>query len=767
MLQTIKYFLLLFLLLNTLHAKDLKNVTVQLEWKNTFEFSGFFVAKELGFYKDAGLNVKTKEWSHGVNTVDDVLNGKSTYGLVRTSSLLDANRSKKFTYLLALYQSNPLIILADKSANINSLQDLKNKRLMATKDHLSEVSITSMFHTSGLKVQDINITKHSFNVKDMLNGKADAMVAYISNEPFLLQEAGGEATIFSPKDFGIDFYNDLLIVSTEYLNKYPKEVERFRKATIKGYEYAYAHINETVDLVYKKYNSLHKSKEAILYEANELKKLAYYKTDKIGAVSGEKLQSIYDIYKSLGLAHGDFNISKITYENAIKSNDLSDAQKEYLQNRKPIKLCADFNWLPFSKLTKNGKFIGIDAEVASLLEKKISTKIIPIKTTSWDNAIDLIKERKCDIITAAHQTSERESYINFTQPYMTYPLVAATRTDVSFISDLGDLENKKVGIIKGHAFIDILKDKYPLINIIEVKNINEGLHRVDNGTLYAYIDSLPSIAYNIQLKGRLKISGKVHDDWELGLGVRNDDKMLLGIFEKLLASITEKEKQKILNDWVFVRYEDMIDYTLIKEILFVGFILFVLALLWIRNIAQKNKLLQKAHETIEKKNRELRVLANTDKLTSIFNRLKLDHTLEREVSRAKRYKNRFAVAIIDIDFFKKVNDSYGHQIGDKVLIEISRIISKTIRSTDCVGRWGGEEFLLICLEIDKENMLLLMKKIRSEIKEHKFANVTHITASFGVTLSNEDDNVQSLIKRADSGLYEAKNSGRDKIVFVD
>lgn len=120
-----------------------------------------------------------------------------------------------------------------------------------------------MMFSQGIKVEDLKMQTPSFNPKDLLDKKTDLMSAYISNEPYVLREMGGHPVIFSPQDYGFDFYNDILITSREHLTNEPDEVKKFREATLAGWEYAFSHIDETVELIHQKYNTQNKSKKPI------------------------------------------------------------------------------------------------------------------------------------------------------------------------------------------------------------------------------------------------------------------------------------------------------------------------------------------------------------------------------------------------------------------------------------------------------------------------------------------------------------------------
>ncbi len=153
----------------------------------------------------------------------------------------------------------------------------------------------------------------------------------------------------------------------------------------------------------------------------------------------------------------------------------------------------------------------------------------------------------------------------------------------------------------------------------------------------------------------------------------------------------------------------------------------------------------------------------TDALTGLNNRMRLDEALENEVSRAQRYQSTFSIIMLDIDYFKKVNDTYGHLAGDEVLKKLSDLLKRKLRKTDVAGRWGGEEFLLLLPQQGRRHACMIAEKLRETIEANEFTNVGTITASFGVTEYASKDIVNNLIKRADDALYRAKDLGRNRV----
>jgi diguanylate cyclase (GGDEF)-like protein len=183
--------------------------------------------------------------------------------------------------------------------------------------------------------------------------------------------------------------------------------------------------------------------------------------------------------------------------------------------------------------------------------------------------------------------------------------------------------------------------------------------------------------------------------------------------------------------------------------------------------------LRKKQLSLEKANREIKLLSRIDSLTGCYNRGYLNELLPREITRALRYKRPLALAMCDIDKFKKINDTYGHQCGDEVLRKLVLRISAVIRAdTDWLARYGGEEFLIVLPETQLENALGLAERLRRNIAKKSIEtqeNKISITASFGVTgfnSSNPPKNItpEALIHMADKYLYAAKNQGRNKVI---
>lgn len=774
----IKLLLILFIILsNNIYADKKSNnekITLQLQWKHQFQFAGYYIAKEKGFYNKAGFDVQIKEYDFNIDVIKEVLDKKATYATGRSSLVINKSQGDKIVLLAAIFQSSPDILLALKESNIKAFKDFKNKRIMITGDAKNDLIYSSMLFSQKISPnKDMFIQKHSFNLEDLVNKKTDLMASYISNEPFRLKEEYNlESVIFDPKDYGFDFYADILFTHEDEIKNNPNKVKSFKDATLEGWSYAFNNIEETVNIILNKYNSQKKSKKALIYEANELKKLAYYNTNKLGKLDINKIERIYDSYKLMGMAQKKFNFKDFIFNGMEHKIMLSDLEKKYLKEKKDIKMCIDPDWMPFEKFDKKGNYVGLSSDYFNFFKNQLEIDIKVIKTDTWTQSLEYFKNKKCDILSLVMPTDSRKKYMNFTRQYLEMPLVLATKLNVTFIDNFQILKNKKIGIVKDYAYVEIIKLKYPNIKVIEVKNTKEGLRKVENEELFGFLGSIADVSYITQkyFIGQLKIAGKVEEKLQLSIGTKKDEPLLRSIFDKLIISIPQTLKDDILNKHITIKYENRVDYTLLWKTILIFLLVISIILYWIYTVKKAKKeleiimhKLEFTKDQLKNKNKELKYLAATDSLTKLNNRLKIDKVLRKEFLRDKRFKHTFGIIILDIDDFKKINDTYGHQAGDKVLVEFANILTTNIRHIDTVGRWGGEEFLVICPETDLEGTVKVATLLKNIIANNVFPEVNHVTASFGVSSFTDEASINNLISKADKALYKAKENGKNRV----
>lgn len=733
------------------HASGtLEQVVVRLDWKYQFQHAGLIVAKEKGYYKDVGLEVELLEYQEGVGIAKEVLAGRADFGIANTSLIYNNNGLLEPIVLVATYlQKSPLVFVTQP--NITHPSQLNGKTIMITDYEAKNSSLSLLLEHFFIKSTNV---AHSFGVEEFKQKKVDAMSAFVSNELYHLDKENIPYNIIDPEEYGFVTNAMNLFTSYSYAVKNPKRVQRFLDATNKGWKYALEHTDEVLRLIQKKYRPS-KSIEELNYEAKKIKELMLVDLFDIGESNKELMHRSYkQLVRSEKLKAGQESKILIFGDILEETQDtnfiLNEQEKAYLKEKGALKLCVDPDWMPYESI-KNGKHIGIVADYFDIFRKKFGLKIELKPTKSWAQSIEAMKQRECDILSAATPTPERLKYMDFTDLYIKPSFVIATTMDKPFVANIEDIQDEKLGISKEYAIAGILREKYKSINIIDVQSVHDGLRKVESGELYGYIDNLSVIAHAIQkdFSGSIKITARIDEIDGNAIGSRNDEPLLNSIFQKAVKHITEAQKQTILNNWISVKESVSINNSLVIKIALFVFLCFVIFFMYNLQLRNYNKKLEK--------------LSRIDTLTEINNRLKLDEILEEQEKFTARYKSTCGVILLDIDDFKKVNDTYGHLTGDEVLKEFAIILKNSIRESDTVGRWGGEEFLIICPNTPLENLKILAENLRENIQMTTFSKGLHISSSFGLSSIDNTKNSDKALDEVDKALYLAKSKGKNRV----
>ena len=506
---------LLLLPFSIVHALD--KVTLQLRWYDQFQFAGYYMAKEKGFYEQNGIKVKIKPGGKdALNVVQALIQNKAQFAVSNSAVVINYMEGEPIMAIAAIGQTSPIVWITLASKKIRIPQDLPGHTLMSF-PRPANAELSALLNQEGIPPDSIKIIPTSFDINDLINGKVDAYNGYSSNEPFYLKQQNIDFHLIKPRDYGINFYSDVLITQKNIANNNPDLVKRFKNASLQGWQYAMDNVDESVEIISKKY-AQNKSKEHLIYEAEKIRESILPELVEIGHMNPGRWQHIAKIYKDLAMTNS--------------SKDIKDF---------------------------------------------------------------------------------------------------------------------------------IFTDKQP-----------------KDYTYLILITTISAIA--------------------------------LGIF-------------------AFTAYH-------------------------FRRISL----------ALKASNQELACLAISDPLTGIMNRRGFIENAERLLSLEQREKKTACLMILDIDFFKKINDKHGHQVGDFCLIEFTEIVQSCCRLHDLVARIGGEEFVILLGDCDTEQAREKASYIIKRIRKHNFKpnGVTtpiHITVSIGLT--EVKGNLMQAWQQADEALYTVKNSGRD------
>ena len=748
--------LFLLLLVSTfLYSSSLEKVSIQFNWKYQFEVAGFIAAKEKGFYENVGLDVELKEYNPEVDILFDVLNNKVTYGISSSNIVLENKKIASIVLLATYLQKSPLVFIT--KPDIRTPSQFLGKTIMGNKDELKNSSLALLLSHFNINFSNTKFIPHNFKIDDFINGKVEIMSAFRSNQLYELDKRKIDYNIIDPADYGFVMSAVNLYTSKEEAFKNKDRTQKFIEATNRGWEYALKNKEEIIDILIKKYG-VNKSKEALLYERDVVNQVMMRDFYPIGKVSPELTQRLVKQLSYSGMIEPNQKINHIFFENLVdkilSDFSLTKSEKEYLNSKHSLKMCIDPFWYPI-EFMKDGKISGITSDLKRYFEEKIQINIDVVPTNNWNESLDFIKDKKCDIISSISPSYDRMSYLNFTKPILTLPIVVTTQKDKPFLRDISLLKNEKIAILKGHFIAEYIKDYFPYLKIVEVASMNEGLYLVEQGEVYGYIDNALVLSSTIQkeFSNSLKIGFRFDILDELSIGTRNDEPILNDIFSRLVDDLDETKKQEFLNNWTIIT--EQVGWFSLKEIIFL--VIFTTTIFGgLIFYQRKLKIL----------NKKLKKLYLTDKLTGLYNRFKIDKELSSQKDNIDRNDSySCGLILIDIDYFKSINDTLGHLVGDCILKDISKLLKNNLRKTDIIGRWGGEEFLIILPFTSKDIAKKIAENLRVLIEENNFSYKMNrkITISIGVTEFSKSKSVEDTLLLVDNLLYKAKENGRNRV----
>jgi diguanylate cyclase (GGDEF)-like protein len=438
---------------------------------------------------------------------------------------------------------------------------------------------------------------------------------------------------------------------------------------------------------------------------------------------------------------------------SVAAQTLDESERAYLVANAPLTLCVDPDWSPFEVIDASGQHVGIAADLLALVGQRLGAGFKLHVTRTWEQSLAASKAGECRLMSFLNRTPERERWLIFTEPLLSDPNVLITREERPFIADLAAQSGQSMALPRGTAMMERLRTDYPQLRFIGTDSEDEALQMVSDRRADMTLRSLIVAAHTIKRNGwfNLKISGQVPGyENHLRIGVLKSETTLRDLLNKGIATLTAQDRAQIVDRHVSIKVvtEVTTDYTVVKWLTaLLGAVVFT-SLLWMQRL--------------RKLNLQLRTLSQTDPLTGLLNRNGLATTFMLDVQRAQRYSRPLSVLMLDIDHFKRINDTQGHPMGDKVLVEVARILQSVVRQVDMVCRWGGEEFVVLCHETTDEQAALQAERLLQKIRAHAFPHQQSLTVSAGVATVRNGDTVESLLARADAALYQAKSNGRDR-----
>lgn len=445
-----------------------------------------------------------------------------------------------------------------------------------------------------------------------------------------------------------------------------------------------------------------------------------------------------------------------------------------LSLEQPIPYCVDPDWLPYEAI-RDGVHVGISADYLQLITQRTGIQFQLIRTSSWQESLQLLQSGQCQLSPMLNRSATRDNYLQFSEVYFRSPNVLVSLRQQPFLQSIENIGDRSLAVPRGYRLLEYIKRYYPKTPLVLVDNEPAGLEAVAAGEADLFIGSLYSINSQIQRKSlyQLKVAGWVGLEDELRFGIAEDYKALIPMINQALLAISEQEKIDIYRKWTQIDVITVTNYQLLWQLGAIALAIILLLSVWNyrsryynQRLHEQNQRLEQSQRELEKAVTELEFLSNHDPLTRLYNRNHFDRTMQRVQRRSPQSQETLSLVVIDIDYFKDINDKHGHSVGDAILRELAAILLAEVREHDQVTRWGGEEFVILCQHTTAAEAKALCQRITVAIGQHTFTNNIRLSCSFGVAEQTPQEDLLQCFERADKALYQAKKSGRNQICLA-
>ncbi len=291
--------------------------TLRLKWFHQFQFAGYYAAQEKGYYAQEGLKIQIKERDPALSPIQEVIRGQADFAVSDSSLILSRLNGSPVVALAVIMQSSPLVLMSLAESEISSPLDFYGKRIMY-QQNVDDAMIMAVLNEYNIGKNEFTFVPHNFDDDALVNDQADVISAYITDQPFTYRQKGKQVNIINPANYGVDFYGDNLFTSEKVFNENQQHVLAFRRASLKGWQYALDNSEEVVDWIIEKYGSK-KSRDALLYEAKMTKRMIKPKLIEIGNINPSRFRRISEIYKEKGLAPANSNLDGLDYKEYIET----------------------------------------------------------------------------------------------------------------------------------------------------------------------------------------------------------------------------------------------------------------------------------------------------------------------------------------------------------------------------------------------------------------------------------------------------------------
>jgi diguanylate cyclase (GGDEF)-like protein len=457
------------------------------------------------------------------------------------------------------------------------------------------------------------------------------------------------------------------------------------------------------------------------------------------------------------------------YRQLAEKITLTEKERHWLSQHETVDVGMLKQWAPMEFVNDKNDLTGINPDILSLVAKRSGLSFNFIVFDNWNALYQALLEKRISLLASTSITEERKNDVLFTQPYWNMPWVIIHQRKLGIQLDLSDFYGKKLAVIKGYSLASRIRREHPLISLQLVDDHEHALLAVQQGSVDGFIVSIASASELIKRESLVTLMMSVVEELEVEqshIAIRKDWNNLRSIIDKTLLTITESEKQKIYDRWFGVNIKTGLNKDVVLRVSAqIGaaiLLILIVIVVWNRRLYREIKTRKQLEE-------KMKHMATHDELTGLANRVLLKDRLSNAINFHKRQKLEIAILFIDLDGFKTVNDSHGHDVGDELLQQVAKTLESCVRQSDTVVRFGGDEFVLLLTGLHHKNEAAFIADKVLKLMQQPFqlsADTVYIGCSIGIAMYPDDGTSDNdLIKVADTLMYQVKANGKNHYIF--
>lgn len=458
------------------------------------------------------------------------------------------------------------------------------------------------------------------------------------------------------------------------------------------------------------------------------------------------------------------------FRNFRHSIPLPAEQRLWLEQRGQIRVGVLENWAPIEFVDEFGQVKGLTRDIVDRISLRLGMQVQFVPYGNFEQMLADLQQRKLDVVANMADLPDRRQYANFSVNF--WPLQwALLGRQAEQVQTIEQIRSHKIVVPNDYRILDTLTKQFANEQIIRVRNSEDAFEVLLQGKADYLVDTALLAARILQ---RPEAAGlRLHFPADLPtipmlFGVRNDQPELLAILNAGLKSLNESDKTELKRAWssvdAGVHHSDDRIVSLAFQIVGVALLLFAVVFFW--NLSLRREV--SARRDIEQK---MRFMATHDDLTKLANRSLLMERLSQAILQHARHQEKLALLFVDLDGFKAVNDQYGHDVGDELLVRIAGILQHCVRKSDTAARFGGDEFVILLTGLmDKDDAAIVAEKVLMHLQEPLQLSVcqAQVGASIGIAVYPDNGaDAAAMLKAADGLMYVAKQAGKGRYCFSE